>query len=136
MRVETGHSAATLERMPPTPVLGRPPVGLKGDHAMQLGQNLAQASLSLLRDGGVLNDALVVRARPMTRVSRDFEPDVSAAVRVHPLEPRHLEVGPVGEQLEELPFAGEPLAGVCRVGHERQALAWQMGHPAPMVIGQ
>src|SRR5262249_52839290 len=66
----------------------------------------------------------------------DFHPDIPIAVRVHPLDARHPEVGPVGEQTEELPFSGEPLACIYSIGNEGSALIWQMSSPAPMVIRQ
>jgi hypothetical protein len=48
----------------------------------------------------------------------DFQPDIPGAVRVHPLDARYPEMDTVGEQLEELPFLGEPLACVCSVSNE------------------
>ena len=68
--------------------------------------------------------------------SRLMGEDVPVAVRLHPFDARYPEVGTVGKQTEELPFSGEPLACVCSVGNEGNALIWQMGHPALMVIRQ
>jgi hypothetical protein len=54
----------------------------------------------------------------------DFQPDVPVAVKFHPLDAGHPEVDTVGEQLEELPFTGEPLACVYSIGNEGNALIW------------